>query len=276
VRFTDSTAFASRLIWQALVCWTRDTHCGVWIHWKQELRNEADEWLNANKEYKPDAIPAEESVEKKVPVNADGFQGYGGTGTGASTNAKPHQKVCWTAVKEYRNNTSASDMHYPDCQDLDNTEPIGNGRSWALPAHMSDRSKVLKLKNDAKYTLRAEFFPENSKNKILTNHFEYTLNTDEFYEYEILDLGTKNRKKLGKLMQSAINNWPFLQQNQTSFATNWIDTIIAWKPLYNDLKDRDNIEGDAIEWGPHSIPLGNNPVTARFRFVKTINTHGLH
>jgi hypothetical protein len=104
--------------------------------------------------------------------------------------------VRWTEVEDYRYATSAIDMHYPDSQVLDNTEPFGNGRSWTLPAHMTDRSKVLKLKNDAKYALRVEFFPENSKNKILTNHFEYTLNTDEFYEYKILDLGTKNRKKL--------------------------------------------------------------------------------
>ena len=102
----------------------------VWRHWKQELRNEAEKWLKANKEYKPDAIPAKKFVERKVPVNADGFQGYGGTETGASTNAKPHQKLCWTEVKDYRNATSAIDMHYPESQDLDNTEPIGNGRSW--------------------------------------------------------------------------------------------------------------------------------------------------
>ncbi|KAI4940044.1 uncharacterized protein J4E92_001332 [Alternaria infectoria] len=178
-------------------------------------------------------------------------------------------------VANYSNATTGTDMHYPLPEDLSNKAPVGDGKAWTLPGDMTDRNNVLTLKEDSKYPLRSSWFTNADKDVILTNHFEYELSADKFYEYKILDMGTKNRKKLKVLMQNAINSWPFLNSNQASFATNGMDTIVSWIPLHTDLKDGEAVDDHSIEWGSHRIPLGNDFVSTRFKFVKAIDTHGL-
>ncbi|KAF2126832.1 Piwi-domain-containing protein [Dothidotthia symphoricarpi CBS 119687] len=177
-------------------------------------------------------------------------------------------------------------MYYPSPQSLSEQEqfPTDTGKVWQLPKALENRSAVLNNIQEPKYALRERFFSNQFKKTdegqlpvpkaVLTNHFEYQVTTETFYEYKVIDLGTKNRKKLKMLFERAITTWPFLRDNQELFATNHIDTIVSWKPLHADLRDGKDLGGGSAEW-TQTVPDGNNNVPATFRFVKRIFTDSL-
>jgi len=236
--------------------------------WKSDIHNEfgrkaADAFLKEQPSYDPLPLPPPTQKKPKDDVGiSDTAVKLAAFQLGHSTNLATytHQSQPWRAVRNYSNTAAGTEMYYPGPQALNEHSPVGEGNSWKLPADMQDRSRLLEIERDPSYALRAGFFPNVEKKNIITNHFEYQLNTDTFYEYTILDLATKNRKKLRALFKSAIDNWTFLQQNEAFFATNYIDKIISWRPLHEELDEIGKDEGDdseSLEFGPYNISLGN-------------------
>jgi len=178
---------------------------------------------------------------------------------------------------DYSNTTTGTDMYYPNKEGLgeQDPDPTNTGRAWSPSVELLDRTKTLKIQNPD-FALRQNFFDNPAGERILTNHFEYSIDDGTtFYEYKILDLDTKNRKKLRALIKKAIEEWNFLKVNQTSFATNYIDTIVSWKPLHLELEKGEELKDDGIyEWG-RTITVGDMKQALRFRFVKPIPVHDL-
>ncbi|KAI1516201.1 hypothetical protein A1F97_06134 [Pyrenophora tritici-repentis] len=165
-------------------------------------------------------------------------------------------------------------MYYPQKQDLSRTDKQPNkdkdskdGREWHLPQELRDQINSRRLL-ESQFAVRQSFFPKTGDQKVLTNHFEYEVDADTiFYEYKILDLKMKNRKKARALS--------FLAQNEDSFATNYFDTIVSWKPLHLNLDGGSyNENEDSTEWGQR-IAVGETKLSVHFRFAKEITIHNL-
>jgi eukaryotic translation initiation factor 2C len=162
------------------------------------------------------------------------------------------------------NNDTNSDMYYPDITTPTSQPSKGDGREWHLPERMAMRNGPANI-SGPQYPLRASFFKDHSRKEvILTNHFEYGLDTDTFYEYKIIDLDTKNRKRTRQLIETAITDWTFLKDNQDSFATNYIDTIVSWKPLHHDLDQTDQDD----EWPQDIVTTRDGSKRVRFKYVR--------
>ncbi|KAJ4370252.1 hypothetical protein N0V86_008989 [Didymella sp. IMI 355093] len=143
----------------------------------------------------------------------------------------------------------------------------GDGREGKLPEDMAMRNEPAKI-SGSQYPFRVSFFKDYSGEKvILTNHYEYHLDTDKFYEYKIIDLDTKNRKRMRQLIETAITHWTFLQGNHDSFATNYIDTIVSWKPLHLDLGQTDQDR----EWSRYIPTAKDASKPVRFKYVRSFD-----
>lgn len=252
------------------------------VVWRNVIQNDlgrqaADVFLKTHKDYAPLSPPA----PAPISVQSTTMTGNNTANTGSirrGPQAPPRQTQ--TPTPTYVNSNGHSDMFYTKATGSNKKqEPEDEGKPWSLPDEMRDRSKTLKI-DTAKYPLRQNFF-ETTKGAILTNHFEYTVTDNTtFYEYKVLDLETKNRKKLKALITSAIDTWPCLKKNREVIATNSIDTIVSWKSLDSDLSEEaegEDVENEpeAKEWGPFIIPDGKNTLTVRVKRVKIINTHGI-
>ncbi|CAE7032959.1 Piwi domain containing protein [Pyrenophora teres f. teres] len=178
---------------------------------------------------------------------------------------------------EYVNSTPTSDMYYPHKGNLSQTEkkPNDNGKAWYLHQELRDQISS-RQQLDPQFAIRQNFFPKTGDQKVLTNHFEYEIDADTiFYEYKILDLNMKNRKKARTLIKTAIKDWTFLAQNEDFFATNYFDTIVSWKPLHLNLDEGTYNEDEGSTDWYQSIAVGKDNLAVRFRFVKKIPIHNL-
>ena len=176
---------------------------------------------------------------------------------------------------EYTNSTEKSGMYYPHRKDLssDEKKPSDNGKAWSLPKELKNRNELCK-KTDAQFAVRQNFFQDSGNKAVLTNHFEYKIDAKTvFYKYRILDLNTKNRKTARTLVEKAIEQWNFLAQNKDSFATNYFDTIVSWKPLHSNLGETNRSELDGVKEWNKSIKVGDKDMYLRFCFVKHIPIH---
>ncbi|KAI4672821.1 uncharacterized protein J4E78_001324 [Alternaria triticimaculans] len=90
------------------------------------------------------------------------------------------------------------------------------------------------LKGKMKHPVR-DAFRDDKKNSVLTNHFEVDIDTNaKFYEYRITGIpDNEKRATRRRVMKTVMENVPFLKNNQDSFATNYVDTIIAWKDIHS-------------------------------------------
>jgi eukaryotic translation initiation factor 2C len=192
-------------------------------------------------------------------------------------NASIPPRPAGTHDQQYSNIAKDSGMYYPPPKALTKQDetPANNGKDWSLPQDMTDRTSILTNK-EPQFPLRQDFFPIQKSPKILTNHFEYGVESGTiFYEYKILGLVMKDRRKLKALMKNVIQNSDFLSSNESSFATNYIDTIVAWKSLHATLDAGLHDPGDnSTEWH-RSITVGDHQIPFRFRFVKKIPVHDL-
>lgn len=269
----------------------------VWSTIGPAVIKEADDYLKAHAEYSYAAPPpvkkaptARKAQGAQPTANRNTFQAPGNSAFGGGRGSTATHSAASTSSRTPPATTSGlstvrpptysatSSMYYPPAiaKLPDNFLKSSNtGKAWTLPSTMQKRTETLKTV-DPKFPLRVNFFARKDQLKVLTNHFEYKVvpGTD-FYEYKILDLGTKNRKKLKALINNAIANWPFLSVNTASFATNYVDTIVSWMNLHSSLDtDKGAVGHGNFEWG-RTIVDGTNNLAVRFRYVKTISTHNL-
>jgi 5-methylcytosine-specific restriction endonuclease McrBC GTP-binding regulatory subunit McrB len=171
-------------------------------------------------------------------------------------------------------------VYYPTAKDLGNAKkmPTRVGRALDAEVDKINCSKTLKTP-DPKYPLRRRFFLTDPTKTVLKNYFEYRVDQNAvFHEYRILDLGTKNRKKLRKLVNTVIEELPCLKNHGDDLAANHIDTIVAWKSLHGGLQSgKSKLEDgvQTVEWGPVTIPDGHTSFNIRLELVKTISPNGL-
>ena len=261
---------------------------GLWADLNKPIRTTADQWLKAHPSYSPQPGPPAVPKASKPPIPREQAQALSKPKTqqapayrsGPAKAGNPRGYSAPSYSLEYQNPNPKSDMYYPTAKDLDNAKKMPTGIGRALDADMDiiDRSKTLKTP-DPKYPLRQRFFLKNPAETVLTNHFEYKVDQNAvFHEYRILDLGTKNRKKLRKLVKTVIEELPCLKDHGDDLATNHVDTIVAWKSLHGDLQDgKSKLEDgvQTIEWGPFTIPDGFTSFNIRLKLVKTISPSGL-
>jgi eukaryotic translation initiation factor 2C len=90
------------------------------------------------------------------------------------------------------------------------------------------------LRATMKFPVRESLRP-NQQEKVNTNYFEITVDPSTvFYEYRILGMAeNEKRKTKRRFMETVIEHVPFLKCNQDSFATDYVDTIIAWRDLHS-------------------------------------------
>lgn len=135
-----------------------------------------------------------------------------------STNSSSH----------YINDDHFSQMHYPLASPRVTNVTPGQGEQWTLPREMNDRKALYKI-GEPQWPLRIAFSKDKVQDRILTNHFTYTLTAEKLYEYKILGLPEKgvNRRVKQQHFETAVNALPFLEQVKEHFATNGVDTIIS-------------------------------------------------
>jgi eukaryotic translation initiation factor 2C len=85
------------------------------------------------------------------------------------------------------------------------------------------------------YPVRQEFINLKATNKVLTNHFEYSVAAGVLYEYKLLNVGSKDKRKTKVVYQKAIKTWDFLKSHKADFVTNNFDSIVAWKNLHQHI-----------------------------------------
>jgi eukaryotic translation initiation factor 2C len=87
-----------------------------------------------------------------------------------------------------------------------------------------------------KYPTRVGFRKEKSQS-VLTNHFDLQIDPNTvFYEYKVIGMPEKVSKAVKRLyLETAIEHVPELKNSKASFATDKIDTIVAWVPLHERL-----------------------------------------
>ena len=97
-----------------------------------------------------------------------------------------------------------------------------------------------------KYPFQDEL--QKSTNTVYTNLFELSIDpATTSYEYLILGIPAGKTKRMKKLIiDTAIRTIPFLANNQNSFATDYIGTLVSWidlNPLCTSLLGE---KGDAV------------------------------
>jgi eukaryotic translation initiation factor 2C len=198
-------------------------------------------------------------------------------------------------------------MYYPPASARHEQNTSSSGEEWSLPRDMNDRTALIKyfapnpskqaasvkLEATPQWPIREAFINDNGKGKVLTNHFVYSLSVKKLYEYKILDLPEGvSRRKVKNILEKAVQTWPFLQQNQNSFATNNLDTIVSWKPLHEEIDTdplpvpvsideyehsdyADSSEYDRPTWSGPNITSGRDNVLLRFQFVHELDVQDL-
>jgi eukaryotic translation initiation factor 2C len=94
--------------------------------------------------------------------------------------------------------------------------------------------KIAPLKNKMKHPVR-DRLNDDKRHSVLTNHFEVAIDPKaKFYEYRIVGIPESEKRATKKrIMDTVIDNVPFLRNNQASFASDYVDTIIAWKDIHS-------------------------------------------
>lgn len=167
---------------------------------------------------------------------------------------------------------------------MPNPTSVGQGNVFK-PKHVPHQdSKPL-------FPLRKSLSPTQSQ--VLTNHFEVKFKSNtQFFVYQIIGVSTSKSKRGTKLiLKTAIQAWDFLRNNQDSFATDNLGTIIAWKNLHDSLGDPhipgrntgadytgDNGEDDddaGDKWNCDDFADGFTTVSLKFKFCGKMNIEKL-
>lgn len=82
------------------------------------------------------------------------------------------------------------------------------------------------------YPIRSTF--GTGKEKVVNNHFHSAVGTNlPLYQYKITPtLSGKSKRKIRLIIETAIDQCAFLNNNKASFATNYFGTIVSWVKLH--------------------------------------------
>lgn len=156
----------------------------------------------------------------------------------------------------FQENDSESVLHYPPPTPDDQLPTSSSsGKNWVMPKEMENCKLSLEVKEPL-YPLRKAFLKmDSTKPPVLTNHFQYDITVKKLYEYQILDFNDKDRRKIKEMFTSAIDNTPYLDDNRDKFATNYLDTIVAWEDLQPNLNPKDTLDLSIPTGGDRNLQL---------------------
>lgn len=127
------------------------------------------------------------------------------------------------------------------------------------------------------HPLREAFLDDQADKHVLTNHFEYTVHgASVFYEYKILGISSKDRRRVKGTYEKAIESWGFLKDHKNEFATNYFDTVVAWKDLHQHITETRS-RGDGVDAGLWNIDLVDGQTTHHlsFELVRRVEVNAL-
>jgi hypothetical protein len=104
--------------------------------------------------------------------------------------------------------TFTGELSYPRFRTLNraDTTPVGIGRTWTVPDALKNAGLELSKIPRPNYPTREKYLDLESKNKVLTNHFEYSVAAAVFYEYKLNNIGSKDKKRTKEAYQNAIES----------------------------------------------------------------------
>ena len=149
----------------------------------------------------------------------------------------------------------------------------------------SSENTVRKLQKLLGNKVTAHFPPRQgfaeSTHTVYTNHYAIDIAPQTIlYEYKILpSIPGKNKRKIRAIIEAAIKDTDFLQSNQQNFATDYFDTIIAWKSLHTSIgTGHPKLSGDGkagSEWKLSTFVESGTQLPLRFRFEGVVDTQPL-
>ncbi|KAF2024620.1 hypothetical protein EK21DRAFT_117599 [Setomelanomma holmii] len=131
------------------------------------------------------------------------------------------------------------------------------------------------------YPLRPMY--TTAKDEVITNHFRIGIDDEvPLHQYKILlTLSGKSKRKIRLIIEIAIEQCAFLNDNKAKFATDYFDTIIAWTNLHemisSSVRPRTQGDGQAIGSTWHLVTLQDGPATLslELRYESIVDTRNL-
>ncbi|KAF2644090.1 Piwi-domain-containing protein [Massarina eburnea CBS 473.64] len=131
-----------------------------------------------------------------------------------------------------------------------------------------DAKGFLSSAKNTPYAIRKEL--ADPKTNVLANYFEVQFAKDtKFFLYEILDIpDSASRRKKKLIVKAAIEGWDFLAANKDHLATDYIKTIVAWKPLHDLVSNNTprNASTEGLVWAPKPITDGEDRLHLHFKY----------
>jgi eukaryotic translation initiation factor 2C len=193
-----------------------------------------------------------------------GNQVSGGGTTGATITVQPA--------------TFTGELSYPRFRALTlaDTTPVDTGRTWTLLDVVRNAGPGVGRIENPSYPIRQAFLDPKSTRKVLTNHFEYSVATAVLYEYQLLNIGSTDKRRTKEAYQKAIEGWEFLKSSQTKFVTNNCDSIVAWDNLHQHIPVPLS-RGDGVSTGAWDLTLqdGTSTLKLGFELVRKLNVSAL-
>jgi eukaryotic translation initiation factor 2C len=218
------------------------------------------------------------------PASQPGATGFGsGDGMGGAWRGCGYQDGRGTgnhvaAAAPLQPATFTGELSYPSFRPLTAADrtPVGTGRAWSLPDAVRNAGPELNRIKNPSYPTRQAFLDPESKHKVLTNHFEYSVIAGVLYEYKLLNVGSKDKRRTKEVYQKAIETWDFLKFHKTKFVTNNFDTIIAWENLHQYIPFPPS-RGDGETTGIWNMVLqdGSNTLTRGVELVRQLDVRAL-
>jgi eukaryotic translation initiation factor 2C len=225
-----------------------------------------------------------------VPSSANLPQpgGLAGVSSGTASNAITGP----TAVASSLNATTSASIPVPQAS-LANAQvpnlielrrstnpPQANTYTKGNPVSVSplQAARLSNIPGTLEYPVRAGLRTSGAQNKVLTNHFEMTLDRKTaFYEYQILGIpDSASRASKERYMETVIQSVPFLNNNQAFFATDNVNTIISWKDLHQFANGPQVHTGHAVtsagaEWRLIDIMDGTTISSLNFQYLRSVD-----
>jgi len=167
----------------------------------------------------------------------------------------------------------------------DRQRPVGRDIARDGTTFGSSENTVQRLQKLLRNNATAHFAPRQefaeSTHTVYTNHYAIGIASQTIlYEYKILpSMPGKNKRKIRAIIEAAIKDTDFLQSNQQNFATDYFDTIIAWKSLHTSIgAGYPKLSGDGTagsEWKLNNFVESGTLLPLRFRFEGVVDTQPL-
>ncbi|CAN9434596.1 unnamed protein product [Alternaria alternata] len=140
-----------------------------------------------------------------------------------------------------------------------------------------------RLKDTAlQYPIRQSLRERPKKGEVLTNYFKISIDPQTtFYEYQVLGIpDSESRAGKKRYMDTAIRNVPFLYSNRDVFATDNVNTIVAWVNLHQHIPGVRVQSGDLMTdvgstWALLDIVDRDTTVPLGFQYLRPVDIFGL-